>query len=75
MLPFPLALVGVMVYVACAATTVGVPDITPVVVLKPKPAGKAGEGFIEKLVAALPPPRLGVIVTAVPYVAVTGDAG
>lgn len=41
MLPVPPALVAVMVYVVVADTTVGVPEITPVVVLNAKPVGSA----------------------------------
>ena len=39
--PVPLAFVAVIVYVVAEEVTVGVPDITPVVVLKDKPAGNA----------------------------------
>src|SRR5262245_13629619 len=39
----PAAFVAVTVYVAAAVTTVGVPEMTPVVVLSVSPAGSAGE--------------------------------
>jgi hypothetical protein len=39
----PLELLAVMVYVDCEASAVGVPVMTPVVVLNVRPAGSAGE--------------------------------
>ena len=47
-MPVPLASVAVTVYVPNGVSVVGVPVISPVVVLKLKPAGKAGE--IDQLV-------------------------
>ena len=38
----PAVYVAVIVYAAAAVTVVGVPEITPVVVLIDKPAGSAG---------------------------------
>jgi hypothetical protein len=38
----PVAFVAVIVYVACAAVAVGVPEIVPLVVLSETPAGSAG---------------------------------
>jgi hypothetical protein len=39
----PPELVAVTVYFACAATAVGVPEMTPVVALMASPAGSVGE--------------------------------
>ena len=38
----PVAFVAVIVYVACDAVAVGVPEIAPLVVLSETPAGSAG---------------------------------
>jgi hypothetical protein len=38
----PVTFVAVTVYVACAAATVGVPDITPLIASTDNPAGSAG---------------------------------
>jgi hypothetical protein len=38
----PVVLLAVTVYVACAEADVGVPPITPVVLLKESPSGSAG---------------------------------
>ena len=55
--PLPVAFVAVMVYVLVTAVAVGVPDITPVDVLKDNPAGNGA--LIDQLVAA-PPELIGV---------------
>ena len=62
----PPVLVAVTVYAAVAVIAVGVPVITPVVVLKLSPAGSAGETEYE---TTGPPPLLGVLlVIAAPLV-------
>ena len=62
--PLPPAFVAVMVYVAIAVIAVGVPDITPVLVLSDKPAGNAG--LTDQVIAA-PPVLAGVsVLIAVP---------
>ena len=55
--PLPETLVAVMVYVFDVDAAVGVPDITPVLVLNDKPAGNAE--LIDQLVAT-PPVLVGV---------------
>ena len=50
--PLPVTLVAVMVYVFDTDAAVGVPEITPVLVLNDRPAGN-GE-LIDQLVAAPP---------------------
>ena len=55
--PLPETFVAVIVYVFVADVAVGVPDITPVEVLKDNPDGKAV--FIDQLVA-VPPVFMGV---------------
>jgi hypothetical protein len=60
----PAAFVAVTVYVAAAVAVVGVPVITPVVVLSVRPAGNAGVTAYE---ATAPPDDVGVFaVIAVP---------
>ena len=67
----PPALVAVTVYVAVAVTAVGVPVITPVLVLNDKPAGS--EGLTDQLTIA-PPILIGVhVLMAVPTVYVLVD--
>ena len=62
----PPVLVAVTVYVAVAATAVGVPLMTPVEVLRLRPAGSAGE---TDQVTTGPPLTVGVLTTmAVPRV-------
>ena len=71
--PLPPALLAVIVYVAADEVAVGVPEITPVLVLNDKPAGNAG--LIDQLVAA-PPVLVGVhalIVVPTTYVLVEGE--
>jgi hypothetical protein len=53
----PAAFVAVTVYVAAAVAVVGVPVITPVVVLSVRPAGSAGATAYE---ATAPPDDVGV---------------
>ena len=62
----PAAFVAVIVYVAADATAVGVPLITPVVVLSESPVGSAGDTLQE---ATAPPPIVGEFaVISVPVV-------
>ena len=70
--PLPVTLVAVIVYVLDTDAAVGVPEITPVLVLNVSPAGNTE--LIDQLVAA-PPVLLGVndaIVVPVVYVFVDG---
>ena len=66
----PPLLVAVMVYVVAALAAVGVPLMTPVVVFKLKPAGKAGLILYE---TTAPPPTVGVkLLIAAPTLNVLG---
>lgn len=56
-LALPVALVAVMVYVLVEEFAVGVPDITPVEVLKERPAGS---GALMDQLVAVPPVLVGV---------------
>ena len=55
-LPLPPALVAVIVYVVADDVAVGVPEITPVLVLNDKPEGS--EGLIDQPAAGTAPPVL-----------------
>lgn len=65
----PPLFVAVTVYVVAVCSVVGMPDISPVVVFKVKPAGKEGHEYV------IPEPfAVGVLVIRAPMVYTTGVA-